>query len=119
MIPNISQRTRNSPRFVSDTLCFYEGDTFNLQFLFELLRDEEEITIRPEDEVIFEFRRPNMLPVFVEKTFTGVSGNVITFEWNDEWTANFGRGYYEYRIKYRDANGFETTVVAYGSIAVE
>lgn len=115
---DVSARTKRSPRFVGDTICFYRGDVFDIKFFFDLTCDGEEVGLSETDEVVFEFALPDMIPAFCEKRFSGISGRIINFEWDEEWTKNFKSGRYVYRIKHYSERGI-CTICAYGTIIVE
>lgn len=113
---DLSHRTLDSPRFENSTLCYYEGDTFQLLIPIELTRDGEPVTISEEDAVsiIFVDRAGTAV---AEKHYTGIRDNTITVDWDADLTAMFQRGWYSYRIRY---NGeYVTTIAADCKICVQ
>lgn len=120
MAGNVSHCTKESPRFVGDTLIYYAGDVFAVEFEFDLTRDGEKMNISSDDTIIFEFRGENMRGITGKRECGGdeVIDNVLTFDWDSEWTKEFTRGKYSYRIRYVRSDGI-TTVAAYGNVIVE
>lgn len=116
----VSRRTEESPRFLGDTLIFYEGDVFDIAFTFRLDMDGEPVMIRPDDRIRFSFRRDGRLTDAWEEEIPGtdVSENVAVLHFTQELSGKFRRGNYTYRIQYVYASG-AATVAAYGSIIVE
>ena len=118
--PNISAGTQESPRFVSDTLVFYQGDVFDVEFEFDITGDDTPVMIGAEDKVRFTFIRPHCLPGAVEVEIPGseITDNVAVLHWTEELTRQFRRGHYEYRIQYINQTGI-VTVAAGGQMIVE
>lgn len=116
----VSRRTEESPRFLGDTLIFYEGDVFDIAFTFRLDMDGEPVMIRPDDRIRFSFRRDGRLTDAWEEEIPGtdVSENVAVLHFTPELSGKFRRGNYTYRIQYVYASG-AATVAAYGNIIVE
>lgn len=117
---NISTRTKESPRFLADTLIFYEKDVFNIAFDFVLDRDGEPVNIGEEDGIRFEFRRDGRLPevIAVEIPGTDINDNTAVLHFTQELTEKFRKGRYTYRIQYIYASGV-VTVAAFGNMIVE
>ena len=118
--PNISSGTQESPRFVSDTLVFYQGDVFDIEFEFDITDGDEPVVIGSEDKVRFTFVRPHCLPGMVEVEIPGsaIADNVAVLHWTEELTKQFRRGHYQYRIQYINAAGI-VTIAACGQMIIE
>lgn len=118
--PDISFGTQESPRFVSNTLVFYQGDVFDIEFLFEITDDDEPVIIGEGDKVRFTFIRPHCLPGMVEVEVPGneIIDNIAVLHWTEELTKQFRRGNYAYRIQYINASGV-VTVAAAGQMIIE
>lgn len=118
--PNISAGTKESPRFVSDTLVFYQGDVFDIEFIFELTADGVPVMLGETDRIRFEFYRMHCLPdtVTVEIPGTDIIDNAAILHWTDELTKEFRRGFYEYRIRLISESQ-STTLTAHGQMIVE
>lgn len=117
---DVSKRTEESPRFVSGTLVFYEGDVFDVAFHFDLTEDGEDVHIGEEEKIRFTFERYGRLPesMIMEIPGTEAVDDVVTLHFTPEFTGYFRRGKYTYRIQYVYASG-AVTVAAYGDIVVE
>ena len=115
---NLAQRTKQSPRFESGVLCLYEGDTFDLELELNLTKDEEPIEIQPEDIVTIEFYNEKCKDkkVIASMEFTDIQENKVILRWDNEFTANFKRGKYIYRMRYNA--DYITTLVADNAILI-
>lgn len=115
---NLAQRTKQSPRFENGMLCFYEGDTFDLELELNLTEDGEPVAIKQDDLITLEFYgdkcKDKTAVASIE--FTNIENNKITLRWTPQFTANFKRGRYTYRMKYNSS--YITTLVADNAILV-
>lgn len=89
-----------SPRIVNGVIKWYQGDTFDLQLTFDLEdQDGEPITIAQTDTVNIVFKDKSLKTV-KEFTFTNISNNTVTMDFDATCTALFGSGIYTYDIYY-------------------
>lgn len=96
---DLSQYTKQSPRFENNTLCFYAGDTFQLSLPIELTRDGDPVNIGPEDIVTITIINA-MLGEIETIEYTGIENNTILLNWDAERSARYSRGLYTYRIRF-------------------
>lgn len=118
---DVSRRTEISPRFVRDTLVFYEGDVFDIAFTFDLSDESgEAVKIGKGDTLKFIFKRNGRLPEMVEEEIQGedVTDNIAVLHFTPELSGKFARGEYEYRIQYRHGTT-AVTVAAHSKMVVE
>lgn len=104
-----------SPRVVNGVLKWYEGDTFDLDLEIKLEdQDGEPITIGASDTVKVVFR-DSARNIVKEFSFTGISGNTVTLDFDSTCTALFPKGCYTYDVYY---TGADRTTVANDNKAV-
>lgn len=104
-LPNAEQ----SPRIVNGVIRWYQGDTFDLQLTLELVdQDGLPITIAPADTVNVVFIDKSLKTV-KEFTFSNISNNTVTMDFDATCTALFKKGTYTYDVYY---NGTERTTIA-------
>lgn len=96
---DLSQGTKQSPRFEQNTLCYYYGDTFQLSLPIELTRDGEPVDISADDIVSVTIINATLGEVETME-FTNIDHNTIILNWDAERSARYPRGLYTYRIRY-------------------
>ena len=97
-----------SPRIDKGVLRWYEGDTFSIVLRLDLKdQDGEDVTIGTADSVSVEFLDDTRQTVHTF-SFSEVTNNQITLEFDEQTTAKFGKGKYTYDIRY--AHGEKTTL---------
>ena len=108
--------SKQSPRLERNTLYWYVGDTFTLEWKITLYDGEVPIVYSPEDTLTWNFYQRGQLVKTFE--FSDIpSTNTVELVFDTETTAKFGVGEYRYCIKY---NGeYLTTVGAKGRVVVE
>ena len=118
--PCISSGTKESPRFVSDTLVFYQGDTFDIEFVFDITAEGVPVVIGENDKIVFEFYRQCSLPdtVITEIPGAEIESNTAVLHWTKELTDQFRRGIYVYRIRLV-SDGITSTIAADAQMIVE
>lgn len=109
---------KKSPRFENEKIVWYEGDTFQIDWLIHLTDTStgEEIALLPSDQMVFSFYKLNMSLVheFVENI--NDEGKVV-LDFNTEISNKFSAGSYFYSVKYK---GIDTTTIAVnGKVEVE
>lgn len=106
-----------SPRIVNGVIKWYQGDTFDLQLTFDLEdQDGEPITIAPTDTVKIVFKDKSLKTV-KEFTFTNISNNTVTMDFDATCTALFTKGNYTYDVLYSRSE--RTTVANDNKVVVE
>jgi len=106
-----------SPRIVNGVIKFYQGDTFDLVLELDLVdQDGEEITIAAGDTVKVVFKDKSLSTV-KEFTFTNITGNTVTMEFDATCTALFPAGRYTYDIYYTAED--RTTIANDNKVVVE
>lgn len=115
---NLASRTKQSPRFEENVICFYEGDTFDLELNLELERDGEPIEIQPEDTVTIEFKKDDITKVNPVLTleYTNIQDGKIVVNFDSDTTSKFTRGRYTYKLKFNSE--YVTTLIASNRIVV-
>ena len=112
-LPNAEQ----SPRIVNGVLKWYEGDTFDLQFSFNLAdQDDVPMDIAPIDEVDIVFKNKRLKTV-KQFHFTGIFNNLVTMNFDAECSALFPAGQYTYDVYYSSQE--RTTVIKDNKVVVE
>ncbi len=105
-----------SPRICDDgSIRWYEGDTFIIEFDFTFKDDTDtEIEIQPTDKVTICFTdlQGNIL-----HTTEVVGTSTLEVEINDEATALFKKGKYNYCV--RRVSQYRTTVMRFNRVVVE
>jgi len=112
-LPNAEQ----SPRIVNGVLRWYESDTFELQLVLELEdQDGDPITIAATDTVKIVFRDKTNT-IVKEFTFTNISNNTVTMDFDATCTALFPRGNYQYDVYLTQSE--RTTIANDNKVVVE
>ena len=105
---NCIPAAKQSPRLENGVVKWYEGDTFRLQLVLDIVdQDGEPVVIGENDTVTVSFQN-DALTTVKEFTFTEVENNTVTMEFTSEVTALFPKGRYTYDVHYTGAN--RTTV---------
>ena len=110
--------SKQSPRFENGKICWYEGDTFVLQFLINLKNSEtnEPLTYLPSDKMLICFYK-NDIPTF-KFCYTNLrNGEAVCIDFNDDITKKFKEGIYTYTITFVGDN--RTTIVAKNTLEVQ
>lgn len=100
---------KTSPRVENGCLCWYEGDTFEIQMQIELMdQDGENVNISGSDTVTVTFydERRDAIQEF---KFQNVQGNTVTLSFTDEISKKFLKGRYRYDMLYTYNN--KTTLI--------
>lgn len=98
-----------SPRVENGCLCWYEGDTFEIQMQIELTdQDGENVNISESDTVTVTFydERRDAIQEF---KFQNVQENTVTLSFTDEISKKFLKGRYRYDMLYTYNN--KTTLI--------
>ena len=107
-----------SPRITEDgTICWYEGDTFELTLNFNFIDAEsgESIEPQPTDEILICFENFQSNEKVYEAQFKGT--NSITLSVDEEVTKLFKVGRYRYSAKRKSQ--FITTIIHNNLVVVE
>lgn len=87
-----------SPRIVGGVIKWYEGDTFDLQLLLELLdQDGETVTVAADHRLELVFRNKRRETVHTME-FTEIENNCVTLDFNESVSAKFPKGEYTYDV---------------------
>lgn len=98
-----------SPRVENGCLCWYEGDTFEIQMQIELMdQDGENVNISESDTVTVTFY-DGRRDAIQEFKFQNVQGNTVTLSFTDEISKKFLKGRYRYDMLYTYNN--KTTLI--------
>lgn len=112
-LPNAEQ----SPRIVNGVLRWYQGDTFDLQLTLEIYdQDGQTITIAADDTVKIVFSDKSN-SVVKEFTFTSISDNIVTMDFDGTCSALFPKGNYTYDVYYSGSD--RTTLANDNKVVVE
>lgn len=114
---NILPGAQVSPRIANGCLCWYEGDTFQIDLEMSLEdQDGEKVEMAGGDSVAFTFYDKTRNKVH-ECTFTGVQQNTVTLNVTQVVSAKFPKGLYTYDVVY--THGDRTTLARDNRIRVE
>lgn len=106
-----------SPRIEAGVLCWYEGDTFDLEIQFALLdQDEDAVHMQESDRVTVTFLDETRKPVR-EFSFTELEDNRVTLVFDEAVSGTFTKGRYTYDVRYTHAN--KTTLVRDNRVLVQ
>ena len=106
-----------SPRVVNGVIKWYEGDTFTMDLGLGLTdQDGEAVTLNAADTVKVTFRDKGE-NVVKEFSFTNVSKDTVTLDFNAAVTALFPKGRYTYDVD--DTHGYRTTIAHNNKVVVE
>ena len=103
--------SKQSPRFENGKICWFENDTFVLQFLVNLVESEtnEPLTILPSDEIVVCFYKNN-IPITKFCYNNLKEGEPICLDFSSDVSKKFKEGTYTYTITY--IGDSRTTIVA-------
>ena len=111
---NCIPAAKQSPRLENGIVKWYEGDTFRLQLVLDIVdQDGECVEIGEEDIVTVSFHNDDLASV-KEFCFTGVENNTITLLFDSTCTALFPAGHYTYDVR---CSGAQRTTVCRGNEA--
>ena len=100
---------KTSPRVENGCLCWYEGDTFEIQMQIELTdQDRQNENILESDIVTITFYDESRA-IVQEFAFQNVQGNTVTLSFTDEISKKFLKGRYRYDMLYTYNN--KTTLI--------
>lgn len=106
-----------SPRVENGVLLWYEGDTFEITVLLELVdQDGDGVEISTTDTMKFTFYNAEK-EVVHEITFAEIEDDRVTLSFTDAVTAKFPKGKYTYDARLTHNN--KTTLVRGNRICVE
>lgn len=96
---NCIPAAKQSPRLENGVVKWYEGDTFRLQLVLDIVdQDGEPVVIGENDTVTVSFQN-DALTTVKEFTFTEVENNTVTMEFDSTVTALFPAGRYTYNVR--------------------
>ena len=106
-----------SPRVVNGVIKWYEGDTFTMDLGLGLTdQDGEAVTLNAADTVKVTFRDKGENEV-KEFSFTNVSKDTVTLDFNAAVTVLFPKGRYTYDVDV--THGYRTTIAHSNKVVVE
>lgn len=109
-----------SPRIEAGNLKWYVGDSFQIIWQIELIREDEPIVYDPEDHIVFSFftaeRDPKPVYTF---DFSNIQDNTVTLDFTPEVSAKFKAGAYSFCGKYIDKDGRPITIYANEHVEVQ
>ena len=98
----LSLTAKKSPRIENNKIVWYEGDTFSIDWTFNLHDEnlDEEIDISPLDKIHFKFISGGNRKVVYECDALLSNEGKVTLVIDEEITKKFPSGIYTYSIKY-------------------
>lgn len=106
-----------SPRVECGAICWYEGDTCEIEFHISIKDDDgNPVALLPSDIIalrVYDVYNRDIANV----DYTNVQDNIILWKIDEEMTAKFPRGRYFYDITHQ--NGYVTTVCDRNRMIVE
>lgn len=116
---NTIKPASSSPRVEGSTLKWYVGDTFIINWTFEVTSDGEEYTFASDDSITFEFYTYPDRELVTSMSFTGIEDNTVALNFDADVSGLFGIGKYVYCTKFRSPEGDVVTLNANRMIEVQ
>lgn len=97
----IMPSVKPSPRVECGAICWYEGDTYEIEFNISIKDDDgNPIEISPDDIITLRVYNVSNRDI-VNVDYTNIQDNIIHWELDEEMTAKFPRGRYFYDITHQ------------------
>lgn len=108
-----------SPRVDKEVLKWYVGDTFSIEWLIQLYKDETHLILDENDEIVFNFFTRDEKQLIHTFSFTNIQEETVCLDFTEEVSNKFPVGRYIYCAKFIDHDGTTVTIFAKKLVEVE
>ena len=107
-----------SPRFEDNVLYWYQGNTFELEFIINLKIDDVLTDLKMEDIIEIKFKTSEMCDETIKSfVFTEIVSNTVTMVFDEATSQLFKAGKYVFGVTYVGQS--ITTLIATNNVVVE